>query len=372
MTTRSALFRTLLPLLRRRPGLKGMLTRLDSGVDIVRHAAAPLIPQIIKPEPREIFVTLTADCNLRCLGCRYGRDFMPGSQLPWPVIRTMLDDACQLGIPSIRFYGGEPLLHADIIRAVEYSLALGLNTWVTTNGILLKRKIDDLFKVGLRTLEVGFYGTDEEYNAYVQRSGQYSRMQAGVAYLRDRYGMDVAVSLGWVLMRSNCNLGSVRRVWEFAEKYSTPIGISLIHYSLPYFTEGPDKMLQFRPEDRPAIEAVVGELIRLKSSRPELIQQSLMGLRSIPDWLIKGPDMKVPCERYRLIWIGADGTVQLCYVTFKLGNLHEKRLAELLFTPAHDQAAKDAFALRCPNCHCNYDTRVRLHIPSRRKYSEPV
>lgn len=158
-------------------------------------------------------------------------------------------------------------------------------------------------------------------------------------------------------------------MWSFAERYSTAIGVSLIHYSLPYFTEGPDRELQFTSQDRPAIEAVVAELLRLKTLRPEMIKQSRMALRSIPDWLIQGPEMNVPCERYRLIWVGADGTVQMCYVTFKLGNLREKRLSQTLFTPQHRQFARDAFALRCPNCHCSYHNRIEMHAPSRRLYS---
>jgi hypothetical protein len=32
-------------------------------------------------------------------------------------------------------------------------------------------------------------------------------------------------------------------------------------------------------------------------------------------------------------------------------------------------AARDAFALRCPNCHCGYDERTRKHLPTRRAYA---
>ena len=60
-------------------------------------------------------------------------------------------------------------------------------------------------------------------------------------YVRDRYGMSVDIVLGWVLMRPTCTLDSIRETWAFAERFSTPIGVSLIHYSLPYFTEGPDR-----------------------------------------------------------------------------------------------------------------------------------
>jgi cyclic pyranopterin phosphate synthase len=342
---------------------------LDTKLDLARHTVARVIPQVIQPDPRELYITLTAQCNLRCIGCRYGRDFMPGSELSWDQVRDLLDDAKQCGIKNVRLYGGEPLLHKDLPRIVERAVNLGLTTYVSTNGILLKQRFDDLYAAGLRTLSVGFYGTGEEYNRYVQRRDHFTRLDAGLAHIRERYGMDVDLSLGWVLMRPTCSLRSLQETWAFAKRYSAPLGVSLIHYSLPYFTEGPDRCLQFVPEDRPRIEEVVAELIRLKNERPDLLPQSLPSLRSIPDWLLKGPGMKVPCDRYRLIWVGADGTVQLCYVTFKLGNLHEKRLSQMLFTAEHSQACRQAFALNCPNCHCSYHNRVDRDLYSFIKYS---
>jgi MoaA/NifB/PqqE/SkfB family radical SAM enzyme len=338
-------------------------------LETARHTVAGVLPQIIQPDPREIFITLTANCNLRCIGCNYGRDFMPGAQLPLKVVLDLLDDCRTYGISSIRLYGGEPLLYKDLVRVVEHSINLGLHPWMTTNGILLKEKIDDLYAAGLRRVGIGFYGTGEEYNTYVQRPDQYARMERGVAYARDRYGMDIQLELCWLLMRPTCNLEAVAEMWRFAEKYKITVGVNLIHYSLPYFNEGPNRELQFRVEDRPAIEEVVGELIRLKEQQPEVLLQSALSLRSIPDWLLKGPGMKVPCNRYRLLWIGANGVVQMCYVTFVLGNLHEKRLSEMLFTPDHRKAARAAFELNCPNCHCSYNTRTESHLPSRVRYS---
>jgi MoaA/NifB/PqqE/SkfB family radical SAM enzyme len=367
-TLRSKLIRLVLPTLRKHSHLKAFARNLDSYYDLVRHTTAAVLPQIIQPDPQEIFITLTANCNLRCIGCKYGRDFMPGAQLPFAVVQDLLEDCRAFGIRSIRLYGGEPLLHKDLPRIVEHAVKLGLRPWLTTNGILLKEKIDELYAAGLRTVSIGFYGTGEEYNAYVQRSDKYAQMERGIAYLRERYGHDIDLTLGWLLMRPTANLDAVREMWRVAEQYSAPVVVSLIHYSLPYFTEGPDGELQFRSEDRIAIEEVVAELIRLKQLRPDMLRQSLMSLRSIPDWLLKGPGMKVPCDRYRLLWVGANGVVQMCYVTFVLGNLHEKRLSEMLFSDKHREAARDAFQLNCPNCHCSYPSRVESHLPSYLRY----
>ena len=357
------------PVLRKYPQIRSVAQAADTYVDVARHAAAAVLPQIIQPDPREIYITLTANCNLRCIGCRYGRDFHAGSQLPLNMVLGLLDDCKQFGISSIRLYGGEPLLYKELPQVVEHALKLGLSPWVTTNGILLKEKVDALYEAGLRSISLGFYGTGEPYNTYVQREDQFARMERGIAYTRQRYGMNLNLTLGWLLMRPTCNLEAVHGMWDFAAKYKMKVGVSLIHYSLPYFTEGPNRELQFRPEDRSAIEEVVAELIRLKESSPEVLQQSLMALRSIPNWLLKGPEMNVPCDRYRLLWIGANGVVQMCYVTFELGNLHEKRLSEMLFTEKHKQAAQDAFELNCPHCHCSFHSRIESHLPSRLRYA---
>jgi molybdenum cofactor biosynthesis enzyme MoaA len=47
---------------------------------------------------------------------------MRGHSLPWPIVKDLLDDAKKLGIWNIRLYGGEPLLHQDLPRIVEYKL----------------------------------------------------------------------------------------------------------------------------------------------------------------------------------------------------------------------------------------------------------
>lgn len=356
------------PLLVHSPMLRRLARRADERVDIARHSMASIWPSLIRPDPREIFVTLTANCNLRCMGCRYGREFMTGSQLPLPLVLDLLDDAKAVGIGSVRLYGGEPLLHKDLPQIVERSVSNGLHTWLTTNGILLRQKVDLLYAAGLREIAIGFYGVDDEYDAYVDRTASFARMEAGIAYARERYGSSIRLTLGWLLMRPTCSLEALHAAWAFALRYEAPLTVNLIHYSLPYFTEGPDRELAFQPEDRPRLEELVAELLRLKRSRPDMLSHSEMGLRSIPDWLMRGPEMRVPCDRYRLIWIGANGVVQLCYVTFVLGNLHEHRLRELVFTPAHAEASRDAFQLNCPNCHCAFDSRTRLHASSRRAY----
>src|SRR5262249_2605554 len=177
MNTRSLLRDYLGPWIRRHPGVKRSLVKADIHLDLVRHSVAQFVPAIIHPQPRNLTIAVTAYCNLRCTGCRYGRDFMPGAQLSWPMARDLLSDAKQTGFEAVRLYGGEPLLHPDLARMVEHALRLGLRVYVTTNGILLEEKIDELYQAGLRDFTIGFYGVGAHYNSYVQRKDRFSRLE---------------------------------------------------------------------------------------------------------------------------------------------------------------------------------------------------
>ena len=351
------------------PRVWRVLAGTEIRLERARHSVASAIPAVIRAAPRHLEIAITAHCNLRCIGCRYGREFMPGQQLSLPMVRDLLDDAKAAGFEDVRFYGGEPLLHPDLPRMVEHAVGLGLSTYVTTNGMILGERIDDLYAAGLRTINIGYYGTGATYDAYVQRKDRHARLEASLTRVRERYGPAVTLRINWLLMRPSCNLDALHAAWAFAERFDARFQMDLVHYSLPYFTEGPDRMLQFRPEDRTAVELVVSEMVKLQQAHPERLNHTVEGLRSAVDWVMKGPEMRVPCDSHLMMWVGADGTVQQCYVTHRLGNLHERRLRDLLFTAEHQKCARDSFQLNCPNCHCHYDRRVQKHAPSMARYS---
>jgi MoaA/NifB/PqqE/SkfB family radical SAM enzyme len=294
---------------------------------------------------------------------------MPGQQLPWPIVRDLLSDAAALGIRNIRLYGGEPMMHKDLPRIIRHATDLGLHTWMTTNGVLLKKKFDALYDAGLREFSFGFYGIGDEYDRYVGQRNSYRRVTEGLEYVRGRYGSEIKIKMDWLLMQPTCNLATWQATRDFARRFDARIYVNLIHYSLPYFVKGDEAELQFSARDRPRIEEVVNALLTEQRHSPEMFQNTAVGLRSIPDWLLQGPAMRVPCTENTLLWVGADGTVQMCYVTFKLGSLHEKRLSEMLYTPEHKKAARDCVSLNCPNCHCSYDYRVNQHLATRRLYA---
>ena len=363
----STFIRFLRPRLPQGSPVREALKKADEGAARLYHAAAARFPSLIRPAPRQITIAVTASCNLRCVGCRYGRDFMPGAQLPLAKVKEVLDDARDAGVHAARFYGGEPLLHPDLPAMIEHAVSLGLDGYVTTNGTLLSRRIDDLYRAGLRWMTIGFYGVGDPYDDYTQRPGHFEMLRQGIEAVRERYGSAVEIQLNFVLSRRSAGLEALGAAWEFARRYDLHFSVDPVQEVVPFFTN-PQRDLHFEVEHRAALDRIAEELVRMKAERPDRMPQSGTLLRALPDLLLRKEELRIPCDAYQLLWVGADGTVQLCDVHFRLGNVHEKPLREMLFGEAHRRAARDGFLLRCPNCTCKIDSRIRKHGPSRRRY----
>jgi MoaA/NifB/PqqE/SkfB family radical SAM enzyme len=364
----SRAIRRLRPFLRRHPRLKRALREADRVVHRAKHSVAGLVPGVIRPCPRHLTVAVTAACNLRCLGCRYGRDYMVGEQLALETVLRVLDDAKDAGVSQVRFYGGEPLLHPGITDMVRHATGIGLDAYVNTNGLLLRQKIDALVDAGMRWFTMGFYGVGGHYDRYTQRPGRYARLEENLAYVCERYADVVERQLNWLLMRSSGTVEAVNEAWGFAERFGMAFQVNLVSYSLPFFHDGPNGEMPFSAADREKVEAVGKVLLALKDRSPERFPQSRTMIRAIPDLLMSGPAARIPCDAYETLWVGADGTVRICDAAFELGNVNQRRLRDIVGGAEHRRACREAFRLNCPNCFCKMDSRISRHGPSLRKY----
>lgn len=104
-------------------------------------------------------IAITDRCNLRCVYCmpEEGIDFAAQEQLlRTEEILRLIRVASQLGVRKIRFTGGEPLVHKDIVALVRGAARTpGIQTvHLTTNGVLLPGLAGSLRRAGLYGLNI--------------------------------------------------------------------------------------------------------------------------------------------------------------------------------------------------------------------------
>ncbi len=116
---------------------------------------------------RDIRVSLTDRCNLRCTYCM-PHDFaawMPSDELlTTEELMTVLEIGVSLGIEEVRLTGGEPLLRPDIVDIVARinSLPNPPKLSLTTNGIRLAELAQPLKDAGLERVNVSLDTLDAE------------------------------------------------------------------------------------------------------------------------------------------------------------------------------------------------------------------
>ncbi|MBR2528851.1 MAG: GTP 3',8-cyclase MoaA [Blautia sp.] len=121
-------------------------------------------------------VSITDRCNLRCRYCMpEDIDLVPMSQiLSMEEFAQAAKAAAALGICHIKLTGGEPLIRKGLdllIRLLKSTPGIEKVT-LTTNGILLREKLESLMEAGLDAVNISLDTTDpEKYRQITGRDG---------------------------------------------------------------------------------------------------------------------------------------------------------------------------------------------------------
>ncbi|GHT28766.1 GTP 3',8-cyclase MoaA [Planctomycetales bacterium] len=110
------------------------------------------------PRQLSLRAIITTACNHRCSFCfREERPIENGfsGEFSKELLQSAAREAAKHHITQLRLTGGEPLLRADILDLVSSIMsAVPIKVGLTTNGVLLKDMAQDLFNVGLRSVNV--------------------------------------------------------------------------------------------------------------------------------------------------------------------------------------------------------------------------
>ncbi len=132
-----------------------------------------------------IRISITDRCNLRCVYC------MPEEGVPrlahedimtFDEILYLGNILAGLGFKKVKLTGGEPLVRknvADLIREIKAIRGIEEVT-LTSNGVLLKDLLADLYQAGLDGINVSLDTLDGEKFAKITRRNVFDRVIAGI------------------------------------------------------------------------------------------------------------------------------------------------------------------------------------------------
>jgi len=95
-----------------------------------------------------LYFYLTSSCNLRCKHCWINSNLAGLNNnndiLNFQLLQSIIEEAFPLGLSWIKLTGGEPLLHVDIVKILQYLSELKIGINLETNGTLVTPEISNL------------------------------------------------------------------------------------------------------------------------------------------------------------------------------------------------------------------------------------
>jgi uncharacterized radical SAM superfamily Fe-S cluster-containing enzyme len=173
-------------------------------------------------------IEITSSCNLRCPMC-FAESGPGGKHIDFETYKRMVDRYVQLeGIADVlQLSGGEPTLHPDLVRMVEYAYAQPIQVvMINTNGIRFARdpELVDRLATMRDRLEIylQFDGVSQESSLALRGEDLLATKMAALDRLRDS---DIRCTLVCTVEHT-ANSGEVGEVLKFGLTRSEVRGVS--------------------------------------------------------------------------------------------------------------------------------------------------
>jgi len=161
---------------------------LPTKVGVSAAAGAPGMRDQYGREIRDLRVSLTDRCNLRCVYC------MPEEMVFKPRDELLTDDeilllirvGTELGVRKVRLTGGEPTVRPHIVELVARVAEVpGItDLGMTTNGVRLAELARPLAEAGLGRVNISLDSLDREKFRAITRGGKLDDVLAGLEAAR--------------------------------------------------------------------------------------------------------------------------------------------------------------------------------------------
>ena len=126
-------------------------------------------------------IALTPRCNLRCIYCHHEGEVKPEKEMSAEMVVSVAQAAAELGVRSLKFTGGEPLLRRDLADLLS-QMPQDLDISLTTNGVFLAEQAQSLAEAGLDRVNVSLDSLNPKtYRAITGcQEGDLERVLAGI------------------------------------------------------------------------------------------------------------------------------------------------------------------------------------------------
>jgi MoaA/NifB/PqqE/SkfB family radical SAM enzyme len=290
-------------------------------------------------------VKLTENCQARCISCDYWKThWKDGIDTDRAI--ALVNEIDELGIRSLRFTGGEPLIRKDFFAILKRSRADHFKRIVIqTNGLLLKRFHEQVNDSPITNVNVSLDGMRDSNDRIRGIQGYFDMALEGIRALR-RKQIAFSVTLNGI---SSKELGELA---EVAHGVGAHIEFNILSRSLFFLKNADIDSLWPDRSNVTAIERFVREILKRPSYEVDYIQK----------YYSNATLDEPPCVLgYLQVFVLSNGDVLTgCYPLPAVGNILKTSLREILESEAYRRQAEAMVRRECPSCTCGIESSLAM------------
>ena len=315
------------------------LSRVWMGANI----SPRLLPATIRPLSAHI--KLTENCQAKCISCDYWKTRWQDA-IDTNAAIDLLNQISALGIRSLRFTGGEPLLRKDFFSVLNAADTAGFKEIIVqTNGLLLKKLHNSINDSPITKIAVSIDGLKQTNDVIRGIKGYFDLGMEGIKLLR---GKRVAISV----TLNRMSAGELRTLGEIAQSVGAKVEINILSRSL-YFLENAD-LASMWPEPKDVTE--IADFLRDVLKRPGY------EVDYVTKYYNHEPLQEPSCVLgYLQVFVLSNGDVLTgCYPLKPVGNILRERLETILASEEYSRQCVAMIRRECPGCTCGIESSLSM------------
>ena len=304
-----------------------------------------------RPRPTDVSIKLTENCQARCVTCDYWKHRWVNSIDTDTAVR-LIGRLADIGITTLRFTGGEPLLRKDFFEILDRIDGDPFTTVsLQTNGLLLERLADRVNASPITHVSVSLDGAGERNDHIRGVKGYFERAIAGLERLKGKTRI-IAMTL------NQLGAQDLETLIDHVQRLDGYLACNLPDNRL-YFLQGAE-LTDLWP-DRETSDRIV-DVLAARLGRQFAGDELDYVRRYLRQGTPAVAGINPPCVLgYTTVYIASDGAVRSgCYALPPLGNVLERDILDILDSPAYAERARAMMRLECPGCACGVFTSLRV------------
>ena len=275
-----------------------------------------VISQILRPDPKVLYLEPVFGCNYRCFSCIHGSGRHIGTTQLGPGLFEKLKPLIER-VKHIHITGlGEPLLNAHLLDYLTYLREKDKSYYINTNGSLITGAHIDLLTTSRSELSISLDAGDAKTYRKMRSGGNWDRVIAGIRRLSQaRAARRSAYPLLYLTFHINAlNLMSLENVPELA----CDLGMAAVKFSWTILPEAQRAHSLFGKQDMATaiIQRVCTQLHKdgIKVRNGAVFARHLSGCWNFSE----------------MAFIGANGSVAACCSRWlTIGNLNDNDFQDI-------------------------------------------